>query len=155
MSQNQSPKGTVKFLTYAIIILALIIIIWNLYMGATVQEIGVPGFFTIKFGPKPTLTPTSAPPTPVQPTPAPTTPEPMGDAEFFEQASYSGDCKLKPEGSVCISYSDDYTWLVYDSILGWADGGHWQGKEIVIALGSHADYYHILGTSLVKEVPKK
>jgi hypothetical protein len=164
MSQNQSPKGIGKFLTYAIIILALIVIIWNLYTGATIQEIGVPGFFTIKFGPKPTLTPTMAEPTLVQPTfpptiaptvPAQPTSEPISATEFVEQASYTGDCKLRPQGSICISYSDDYTWLVYDSLLGWDDGGDWQGKKIVVALGHHADYYHVLGTMLVKEVPKE
>ena len=37
-------------LTKALLILAMLIIGWNLYTGATIQEIGIPGLFMIKFG---------------------------------------------------------------------------------------------------------
>lgn len=162
MSQNQPSIGAGKILTWAIVILAFIIIGWNIYTGSTVQEIGIPGFFTIKFGPKPTATPTQIPPTPVQPTLTPTLPpptsvpptsEPTSAATFVLQPSYSEDCRLRPQGSVCISFSDGYIWLVYDSIIGWSNDESKLGKKVEAALGSHSDYHHILGTSFVKEVP--
>ena len=51
MSQNQSPT---KGLMIVITVLVILLIGWNIYTGATVQELGIPGIFTIKFGPKPT-----------------------------------------------------------------------------------------------------
>lgn len=87
--------------------------------------------------------------------PTPTISTPTRDMEFVQQASDTRDCANRPTGSNCIQYADGYVWLVYDSVLNWADGGFWQGKEIDVALGLHADYYHVLGTSLVREVPKK
>jgi len=74
--------------------------------------------------------------------------------EFSQQRSYAGDCSKRPEGSVCISYEDGYVWLVNDAIIGWRGGGTLQGKKIVVARGRRADYHHILGTQLVKKMPK-
>ncbi|MHC4573808.1 MAG: hypothetical protein ACYS76_06705 [Planctomycetota bacterium] len=37
-------------LTKVLIILAILIVGWNLYTGAKIQEIGIPGIFTMKFG---------------------------------------------------------------------------------------------------------
>ena len=74
--------------------------------------------------------------------------------EFNEQLSYAGNCLTRPAGSVCLGYPDGYRWLVYDSILGWGDIGPWQGKQTLAAYGVKADYHHVLGTSLIKEVPK-
>lgn len=50
----------VSALTKVLIVFAVLIIGWNLYTGATIQEIGIPGIFTIKFGnnEKPPLLPT-------------------------------------------------------------------------------------------------
>lgn len=59
MSQENKPTtGIIK----VIIVLVVILIGWNLYTGATIQEIGIPGIFTIKFGrsEKPTLLPTKS-----------------------------------------------------------------------------------------------
>jgi hypothetical protein len=39
------------------VLLAIALIGWNIYSGATVQKIGIPGFFEIEFGPKATPTP--------------------------------------------------------------------------------------------------
>jgi hypothetical protein len=50
MSQN--PVSTGGTFQKIIIILVLLLIAWNIYTGATVQEIGIPGLFTIKFGEK-------------------------------------------------------------------------------------------------------
>jgi hypothetical protein len=32
------------------LIIALVLIGWQLYLGATIQEVGIPGVFTVKFG---------------------------------------------------------------------------------------------------------
>ncbi len=72
---------------------------------------------------------------------------------YKKQAPYAGDCLMRPAGSVCIKYDDGYIWLVYDSIIGW-DESVWQGKNEQSAIGTSADYYHILGTWLIKRVPK-
>ncbi len=73
---------------------------------------------------------------------------------FVEKNSYAGDCRSRPAGTVCIEYSDGYIWLVDDSVIGWDERGSWQGKNIQVALGQRADFYHILGTRFVKQVPK-
>jgi hypothetical protein len=75
-------------------------------------------------------------------------------AGYTEQPSYTGNCLARPTGSVCLKYDDGYVWLIYDSIAGGGDAGSWQGKQIRVAYGFKADYYHVLGTSLVKQVPK-
>jgi hypothetical protein len=71
-------------------------------------------------------------------------------SEWQTQDPYQGDCNATPPGTVCITYSDGYIWLVQDSIIGWA----YEGTTIEIAQGSSADYYHTLGTLLVKTVFK-
>ena len=85
----------------------------------------------------------------------PTTPAPTPTSiEFVEQASYTGDCKTRPSGSVCIKFNDGFIWLIYDSISGWKDGD-WLGKPVQIAQGFyHCDYYHVLNTTLIKSVCK-
>ncbi len=46
-----SEEGkSMRALTKILVILAILIIGWNLYTGAKIQEIGIPGIFTIKFG---------------------------------------------------------------------------------------------------------
>jgi len=71
---------------------------------------------------------------------------------YIEQESYSGDCKLRPSGTVCIAYSDGYIWLVSDSIKGWEDVQE-DGKNVKVAVGFNARYYHILNTNFVKSGP--
>lgn len=114
-------------------------------IGGLVLALNAAGLITIPpLGPTPT-------PTPLISTPTPT---PQNLLSFEEQASYAGDCGSRPAGSVCIEYEDGYVWLVYDSILGWGEDGTWQGKKISVAKGFKADYHHVLGTLLVKQVPK-
>ncbi len=50
MGNDNSSKD---WLLKVSVVLLILLIIWNLYTGATVQEIGIPGIFTIKFGPTP------------------------------------------------------------------------------------------------------
>ena len=47
MSEQGQATGV---LTKVIILLAILIIGWNLYTGATIKEVGIPGIFTVKFG---------------------------------------------------------------------------------------------------------
>jgi hypothetical protein len=42
-------SGSTSPPTKVLLVLALIIVVWNLYTGATIQEIGLPGLFTVKF----------------------------------------------------------------------------------------------------------
>jgi hypothetical protein len=89
-------------------------------------------------------------PTPILPTATPT-----NTLGFVEQESYTEDCTKRPSDSVCLAFSDNYVWLIHDSVSGWnLEAGFWEDKKIEIAQGSRADYYHIIGTNLVKEVPK-
>jgi hypothetical protein len=71
-------------------------------------------------------------------------------SEWQTQDSYQGDCNATPSGMICVQYSDGYVWLVQDTIVGWA----YEGTTIEIAQGSSADYYHTLGTLLVRTVFK-
>jgi hypothetical protein len=69
---------------------------------------------------------------------------------YVEQPSYSGDCTQRPKNSICLSFEDGYIWLIYsDSITGWDKIGTYQGRIVQVAFGIHADYYHVLGTSLI------
>lgn len=75
-------------------------------------------------------------------------------AGYQEQSSYTGDCRNRPQGSVCIGYDDGYIWLVKDTVTGWEERGTWEGKKIVTVLGYNADYSHILGTNFVRQEVK-
>ena len=74
------------------------------------------------------------------------TPKAMQDA-WTTQDSYTGDCNAVPPGMQCVIYSNNYIWLVQDSIVGFTSEG-----DIEIAQGSLADYHHILNTLLVRTV---
>ncbi len=113
---------------------------------ATPTEIAIPSPWT------PTLIPTALEQI-VSPTPwESATPVSMG---YFEQPSYTGDCKKRPANSICLGYEDGYVWLVYDNaITSWDDAGNWQGSPVRVAHGVQADYYHVMGTSLVMMIMK-
>src|SRR5262249_23676195 len=74
--------------------------------------------------------------------------------QFEHEASYPGDCSRRPPGSVCIKFEDGYVWLVSDSVLGTRDGDIFDGKPVEVIIGNKHEYQHVLGTDLVKEVPK-
>jgi hypothetical protein len=103
------------------------------------------------------LTPVSIAPLPTSRVHPLTTPRPTalpGTAGFVQQASYTGDPRGRPAGSVCISYDDGYRWLVYDSVMGWSKASTSRGETIQVAQGYRADYHHILGTRSVRRVPQ-
>jgi hypothetical protein len=70
------------------------------------------------------------------------------------QASYNGNCANRPAGTVCLAFSDGYVWLVSDSIQSQTDRGSWEGKTIRVATGAKAFYFHVLGTSFVRELKR-
>jgi hypothetical protein len=75
---------------------------------------------------------------------------------FVEQPSYTGDCGNRPEGSICWGFSDGYTWLAQNDGFG-APGyslGPCEGKTISVAVGFFYEYHHVLGTLLVKRLPR-
>lgn len=70
---NEDNAILPKYIFISVFSLVIVLIIYNIFIGLTVSEIGIPGF-TVKFGtqlltPKPTSAPTSAP------TPVPTATE--------------------------------------------------------------------------------
>jgi len=70
-------------------------------------------------------------------------------AGYIEQESYSGDCKLRPSGTVCMGYSDGYIWLLSDIKLGFEKIQE-DGMNVEVVVGNIARYYHILNTNFVK-----
>jgi hypothetical protein len=67
--------------------------------------------------------------------------------DWWEQESYSLDCRSRPVGTVCVRYDDGYIWLVRDSISSWERRG-----VVQTAIGLAARYEHIIGTSFVRIV---
>jgi hypothetical protein len=111
----------------------------------------LPARFTL-----PVATETPAPsqtPTPTQTlVPTPTLVPSSTPTGYYEQASYTGDCKQRPTDSVCLGFDDGFVWFIQpfnDAITGWGRGDSWQGKVVQVAYGQHADYYHVLNTNLV------
>jgi hypothetical protein len=68
-------------------------------------------------------------------------------ANYTFQPSYAEDCLLRPEGSVCAVYDDEFTWLIWDAVADWSTT-----ENIQIAHGFCGDYYHILDTNCVRLV---
>lgn len=74
-------------------------------------------------------------------------------SDYYKQATYEDDCGKRPQYSVCLSFSDGYTWLVFDAIIS-TEMQEAEGHTIEIYRGEKYDYYHILYTDFVKEVKK-
>lgn len=71
--------------------------------------------------------------------------------KYNEQASYDGDCEKRPLYSVCLSFGDGYTWLVFDAIVS-TEMQESADYTIEIYRGEQADYYHVLYTDFVRAV---
>jgi len=92
----------------------------------------------------------------LEPEPTPTEPEPVAEPEavaepapgYIAHEPYFGNCKLTPVGTQCIIYTDGYIWLVTDSIQDWEDVQE-DGKNVQVAVGNNARYYHTLNPNLV------
>ena len=68
---------------------------------------------------------------------------------FDAQPSFNGDCKARPSGSTCVKFSDQYIWLIFDSVGGWREETCGRDK-IEVAIGFQGQYSHIKGTNLVR-----
>jgi hypothetical protein len=75
---------------------------------------------------------------------------------FWKGLSYSGPCDALPKGSICLTYSDGYTWVVNDYRIDCAPvfAGVSNCMPIEAFRCYGANYYHILGTQFVMSVPK-
>jgi hypothetical protein len=65
------------------------------------------------------------------------------------------ECSTRQVGDVCLSFADNYHWIVKDVVLGWDDVGEYQGKAVRVAHGEHADYFHVIGTRYVATVASR
>jgi hypothetical protein len=76
--------------------------------------------------------------------------------KFYEGISYTGKCDWLPKGSICLTYSDNYKWVVSDYRIDCVPHivGNSNSIPIELIRCYYADYYHILGTSLVMSIPK-
>ena len=71
--------------------------------------------------------------------------------KFYERQSNFGDCDWLPPGAICLIFSDQYKWIVKDYRIssGPIPVGSSNCLPVELIRGYYADYYHILGTSLV------
>jgi hypothetical protein len=72
----------------------------------------------------------------------------------FTSRTSLASCLVRPDGTACVAFSDGYLLAVDDWIVGWADAEPWRGMRVEVAIGRKADYHHVLGTDLVKQVSK-
>ena len=74
--------------------------------------------------------------------------------EFHEGLSYTGGTNLLPKGSICLIYSDKYKWVVHDYRIDCQPHvvGTSNTKPVELIRCYYANYYHILGTSLIMSV---
>jgi hypothetical protein len=77
-------------------------------------------------------------------------------AGFWEGLSYTGQCDWLPKGAVCLTYSDNYNWVVSDYRIDCVPifAGVCNCKPIELIRCYGANYYHILGTSLIMSIPR-
>lgn len=75
---------------------------------------------------------------------------------FHERISYTGDCNWLPKGTICLIYSDNYKWIVTDYLISFfpTTVGNSNCLPVELIRCYYADYYHVLGTSLVMSIPR-
>ena len=73
------------------------------------------------------------------------------EIKFYERQSNFGDCDWLPPGSTCLTFSDKYKWIVQDYRINFPPTVVTKSNCLPVELIRcyYADYYHILGTSLV------
>jgi len=82
----------------------------------------------------------------------------LAQNDFYEHLSYKGSCEGLPQTSACLIYSDNYVWPVSDRLLSNMPslvGFDNNGFPIEVISCYNANYYHILGTLLVKTEKKE
>ena len=72
-------------------------------------------------------------------------------ASWTTQAPYAGDPRNRPQGTVCITFDDDYHWLITGSVRKWE---HWvEGdRKIHAAITGTRRYEHVLGSHEVRVI---
>jgi hypothetical protein len=77
------------------------------------------------------------------------------DGNFQERISYTGDIDWLPKDSICLVFSDDYKWIVHDYRIDRCPlrVGTSNCKPVELIRCYYANYYHVLGTSLVMSIP--
>jgi hypothetical protein len=94
---------------------------WQLYLGATIQEIGIPGVFTIKFGTaEPRIPATPGTPSAPSSSAAPVPPQPASDFPGGTKRVYSADFSLWPRynsdfGSAKLGFGNSYVMEPYSN----------------------------------------
>ena len=73
------------------------------------------------------------------------------EIKFYERQSNFGDCNWLPPGATCLTFSDRYRWIVKDYPINFSPTviGTSNCLSVELIRCYYADYYHILGTSLV------
>ena len=73
------------------------------------------------------------------------------EIKFYEKQSNFGDCDWLAPGAICLIFSDQYKWIVKDYRIssGPIPVGSSNCLPVELIRCYYADYYHILGTSLV------
>jgi len=76
---------------------------------------------------------------------------------FLERLSYSGSCSNLPRSAICLTYSDNFKLVVSDYRIDCTPFvvGSCINRPIELIRCNSADYYHILGTRLVKIDPRQ
>ena len=83
---------------------------------------------------------------------------PSPPSGYASNPSYTSDCGSRPAGTICLGFSDGYTWLTNaQSIESVTSAGTWDGHPIEVATGVSSQdglrktYSHILNTLYIKE----
>jgi len=73
------------------------------------------------------------------------------EIKFYERQSNFGDCDWLAPGAICLTFSDRYRWIVKDYRINFSPTviGSSNCLPVELIRCYYADYYHILGTSLV------
>ncbi len=76
---------------------------------------------------------------------------------FSDRLPFTGTCSNLPRGATCLTYSDNFRFVVSDDRLDCSPlvVGSWNIRPIEVIRCNDADYYHILGTQLVKIDPRQ
>jgi len=77
-------------------------------------------------------------------------------ARFRQGLSFAGSSDWLPKGAICLTYSDNYRWVVSDYRVDCFPvfAGVSNRKPIELIRCYSADYYHILGTPLIMSIPR-
>lgn len=73
--------------------------------------------------------------------------------DYKRMKTYTQNCDSRPEGTSCIKFGDDYTVLISENSKGYKEIKEVDGYTTVKVFGETQNYYHILGTDLIKVEP--